>query len=344
VAVLEETPGNVAISPEGRYFLSLHPMGEPEHPVVELQKDGQLRPYPFPLRRGQVPPEFLGCDASEVIGIECDARGVLWIVDMGLSTKAPKIIAWDTVTERLTRVIPLPPGVVTPQSFVQDLVVDLRRGVVVLADMGRADLLGPSIPAMIVVEIETGRSWRVLEGHPSLQAEDVPMKINGREVQVRDAEGHLRAPRLGLNPIALAPDGSWIYFGAMHGTSVYRIRPEDLLNPALAESERGAKVETYGPKPVSDGISVDRAGNVYITDVTSNALGVLEPGKGYRILFQDERLLSWADGLSYGPDGRFFVTVNQLHRHAALHGGEDATEPPFRIVAFQPLADSSLGR
>jgi hypothetical protein len=39
-----------------------------------------------------------------------------------------------------------------------------------------------------------------------------------------------------------------------------------------------------------------------------------------------------------------YVVVNQLHRHAALNAGNQATKPPFAIVKFKPLAGSTVGR
>jgi hypothetical protein len=52
----------------------------------------------------------------------------------------------------------------------------------------------------------------------------------------------------------------------------------------------------------------------------------------------------WPDGFSYGPDGYFYVTVNQLHRSAVLNAGEETSEPPFLVMRFRPLAPSAIGR
>jgi hypothetical protein len=48
--------------------------------------------------------------------------------------------------------------------------------------------------------------------------------------------------------------------------------------------------------------------------------------------------------MSAGPDGNFYVVVNQLHRHAALNGGTNAVAGPMRIVRFTPLAKATVGR
>ncbi len=60
----------------------------------------------------------------------------------------------------------------------------------------------------------------------------------------------------------------------MTGTSMYRVRTRDLLDESLDESSLRARVERYGDKPLSDGSTVDSAGNVYITAIADDAIGV----------------------------------------------------------------------
>jgi hypothetical protein len=76
----------------------------------------------------------------------------------------------------------------------------------------------------------------------------------------------------------------------------------------------------------------------------NNAIGVTTPDGGYQILVRDDERMLWPDGLSYGPDGYFYVTVNQLHRSAVLNAGEETSEPPFLVMRFRPLAASAIGR
>jgi sugar lactone lactonase YvrE len=279
-----------------------------------------------------------------VIGLESDPNGVLWMLDNGKGGgEGAKLVGWDTRGEKLVKSIPLPQPVAAPNSFLQDLVVDLERGVAVLADMGRGDLVGENMPALVVVELTSGQGRRVLMNHPSLNPEDVPMTVEGRKLTVPNARGQQEEPRLGLNPIALDPKGEWLYFGSMNGRMVYRVRMDDVLDPKLSTEELGKKVRPYGPKPVSDGMSIDSAGNIYATDLGAGAISVTRPDDNSEVYVQDE-LLRWPDGLSYGPDGYFYVTVNQLHRHAALNQGNATVQPPYLLVRFKPLAPSAVGR
>ena len=335
VATLQQGPGNVAVTPEGRIIISNHQFYDPEFRVMEVHADGTTTPFPTETWSGAPNEDGVGLNA--VLGLRSDPRGIVWMLDNG--GEVPKVVAWDTRTETLHRVIHIPPPATRPGSFHNDLAVDLANEALYLADIG-----GEDGPAIVVVDLSTGQSRRVLADHPSLQAEDLPMVIDGQAVRIRTAEGEVVEARVGLNPITIDPSYTWVYFGAMHGDDLWRVRARDLADPALSAGQLADRVERYGDKPVSDGISIDAAGNVYVTDVTGNAIGMTGPDGTYRILVQDDNHLSWPDGISAGPDGWMYATVNRLHRSAALNAGENLSEPPYYVVRFRPVAEAVPGR
>lgn len=344
VASMDAPPGNIAVAPDGRMFVTMHPFGSPAHCVREIRRDGTSSVFPPGPWGGK--PGADGVGIASAIGIECDTRGVLWVIDMGEGDLAPKLVGWDLNTNALHKAIPIPPPASVKGGFPQDLAIDESRGKVYIADMGLTGLGGTTRPAFIVVDLASGRSRRVLEDHPALRAEpDAAMVIDGRPVRALDAAGKPFEPRLGLNPITIDDRHEWVYFGAMHGRSIYRIRAADLADESLAGGTLAARVERFGPKPVSDGITIDSAGNVYVTDVGGNAIGVTSPDGRYHVLVRNDRQLVWPDGLSFGPDGLLYATVNQLHRHPQLSAGEDKpAQGGFLIVGVKPLAPGKQGR
>jgi sugar lactone lactonase YvrE len=197
--------------------------------------------------------------------------------------------------------------------------------------------------ALIVVDMHSGSARRVLQGDRSVVPEDLELIVDGQAVEIRQADGTLLRPRVGVNPIALEAGNAWLYYGPMSGTSLYRIPVEDLRNGALAAEALSARVERYGRKPVCDGISIDNAGNVYVTDIGNNSIGVIGRGGEYRSYLTDPRL-SWPDAFSFGPDNRLYTVANQLHRSALLHAGEATARPPFYLFSFTPLAGGVPGR
>ena len=331
VAELDVGLGNIAITPDNRIILSLHQFYEPEFRVVELTEDGTT--VPFPNAAWASAPDAQGIGLQGVLGLRADADGVVWLLDNGIGgAVAPRVVAWDTEANALYRIIHLPPPVTVESSFANDLAIDSRHGQVIIADTAAES------PALIVVDVDTGLARRVLADHPSMRAEDVDMVVEGAVV----APGGEPA-RIPINPITIDAESTWVYYGAMNGTALYRIPTAALADPDLDDAALAETIERYGDKPVSDGITMDDAGNVYITDLGADAIGAVRPDGSYAVLFQDARL-SWPDGMSVAPDGSIYVTVNQLHRSAPLAGGEDRSEPPYLLIRFTPLAPATIGR
>jgi sugar lactone lactonase YvrE len=215
-----------------------------------------------------------------------------------------------------------------PNSFVNDLAVDAEHGAIYISDPARGDEA-----ALIVVEVSTGRARRVLQGHRSVVAEDVDLIVDDTPVRVLGPKGEPIAPRIGVNPIALDAHNRWLYYGPMHGTALYRVATRDL----------GLRVERYADRPVCDGISIDDAGNIYITDISNNGIGVIDTERRYRTLVPDARL-SWPDALSFGPDGMLYIVANKLHKTARLNAGRDEARPPYYVLRVKPLAPGTVGR
>ncbi|MEM8642174.1 MAG: L-dopachrome tautomerase-related protein [Cyanobacteria bacterium P01_G01_bin.54] len=325
-------PGNIAVTPDGRLIMSQHQFyGGTDFKLVEVLPDGGVQP--FPNADWSSPPDADGIGLNNVLGIRADGNGVVWMLDNPGEGGTGRLVGWDTRSDRLHQVIYLAPPVIPENTFLNDFAVDLYHDAIYIADTA-----GGSNSALIVVDLETGYARRVLTGHASMQPEDLPMVIDDRTVTLAGAEA-----RIGVNPITLDPSNEWVYYGPMSGRSLYRIRTIDLLDPDLSPAQLAGKVERFGDRPLSDGITIDGGGNIYISDITNNAIGVVDPSGSYQVLYQDEDL-SWADGFGFGPDNHIYVTVNQLHRSPALNGGENTSQPPYYLLRFLAIDAGVVGR
>jgi sugar lactone lactonase YvrE len=342
VAYVPTMPGNIAVSRDNRIFLSQHPFGNPTYRVMELLPDGTQKPFPTPAWSGA--PNAEGVGIAAIIGIEVDQRNRLWMVDAGGPTP-PKLIAWDLSRDALAYNISLASAAVA-ESFMQDLAIDTKRDHVYLADIGGIDPQAPQKPAIVVVDLKTGTARRVLEGHSALRAEDVDMIVEGQPVQVKRGDEGVFRPRAGINPITIDAGNEYVYFGSMNGTTIWRVPAKKLAD--ASSTDLAASVERWGSKGVSDGINIDRRGNVYVTDLNTSSIGVALAGEkksgGYVTLTDAAGVLSWPDGVSFGGDGYLYIAVNQLHRSSTLNAGVDATKPPFIIARVKPLGPALLGR
>ena len=310
VASFTVRPGNLSVTPTGRILITNSPLTAPDVKVAELSADGTTRPYPSATFATGKTATIKGA-----IGIRTSDAGITWILDMPTHT----LFAIDTKSSAVTKKIVIPDDAIKPTSFLQDFALDQKRRRAIIADMTQGDLKSAPTPAFVVVDLETGKTRRVAENHPSMMP---------------DIEGGFA-----LNPVTIDPAYEYVYFGALNGRTVFRVPASAFDGDASAVA---ASIERYGPKTFSDGITVDGAGHVYITDVENLGYGVTTP-KGYRQIAKLPEGQSWPDGLSFGVDGYIYGTVDQLDRTAALSGKETGTGR-YLIVRFKPLAPGARGR
>ncbi|PSB09672.1 hypothetical protein C7B62_12370 [Pleurocapsa sp. CCALA 161] len=328
----EHPPGNIAITPAGRIIMSQHQFYGAPLRVVELLDDNTL--VPFPNQAWSSKPEEKGIGLNTVLGLRADENGVVWMLDNSEGTKPGKILGWDTENDQLYQVIYLTQPIITENSFLNDLAVDLDHQAIYLTDTA-----SENNSALIVVDLNTGFSRRVLEGDISTRPEDIPLIVDERVINMAG-----KPAKVGANPITIDPNNDWVYYAPMSSTSLYRIATADLLDPALTPEDLSSRVERYGDKPICDGITVDGAGNVYITSITDNAIGVVDATGTYQTLYQDKQLLSWTNGMAFSPDDYIYVTVSQLQNSPPLNNGENTFKAPFYLVRFPALASGKVGR
>lgn len=337
VAVFDQAPSGIAITENERAFIGQHPFYNPEIRLIEWSEhDGSIRPYPDERWSRAPGADAIGLDA--VLGLRVTDDGELWLLDNGSGAeRPPRLIMVDFVTGTVARVIDL--GGVAPQgALFQDFALDPFNDVAYIADPANG-----SDAALVVVDLESGQARRVLQGAASVVPEDVDLVIEGQPFTAQTPDGDTVPVRVGVNPITIDWAYEWVYFGPMHGRSLYRVPTASLRDEGLTEAQLVQEVERYGDKPISDGITIDRVGNVYVSDLAANGIGVTEPDGTYRLLFSDPQL-SFPTGMAYHPDGYVYATVAQLQRSPRFNGGVDRSQPPFRLIRFVPFRESSIGR
>lgn len=332
VAELAQAPGNIAVTPDGRLIMSQHPLYRPQTAVVEVLSDGTVRPFPNDAWAGPRDEEGIGFEG--VLGIQAGEDGIVWMLDNG--RRSSRLVAWDTRSDTLHRIIELGASARAKGSFFNDIAVDPIQRSIYISDASAKN------PGIVLVDLDSGRARRVLERHASVVAEPIAMVI-GERAYSTDRDGRPIA-MIGVDGITIDPRAEWVYYGASQSDDLWRVRAADLVDEALTNAELAARIERYGDRPVCDGITIDGAGNVYITDLTNYAVGVVDAGGEYRILHRDEQRLSWPDGMAFGPDGYVYVVANQLHLSPAFNRGEDLSTPPYYLLRFPALAPGAVGR
>ncbi len=292
-------PGNLALTSNGRIFVTMSPFVSPKTKVFEIRKDGSYIEYPNK--------EYATGDSSifkGMVGIRVDSKDNLWLLD--ITTK--QFIVWNTIEEKLVKIIKVPTDVIVATSFLQDFIIDEKHNRVIIADMTQADLTSAPIPAFVVINTETGKARRMAQSHPSM----MPTMKGG----------------FALNPIAIDAEFKWLYFGALHGKTVYRVPTESFeSDKKLVDS-----IEEYAPKSYCDGMAIDTNGNIYITNIEESAIGMTNKKDGFKNIGMLPKGQSWPDGLYVANDGYVYGAVDQLNRTATLNKGKDISTAPYLVI------------
>ena len=132
--------------------------------------------------------------------------------------------------------------------------------------------------------------------------------------------------------IALDQEGGWLYYKALTGRTLYRVRIEDLEGAARgADVDLPNRVERVGQVPISDGLAFHN-GQIYVTAIEDGAIVRYDPvARTTDVVAQDERLL-WPDSFAFGPNGSLYVTTSQIHLTPRFNQGALEVEEPYRIL------------
>lgn len=339
VAELDITPGNVAASKDGRMFASVHGMRRGPAQLIEI-KPGKNNWQAFPNKSWNAAPGSGPNVLNSAHGVAIDSRDRLWVTDHGnwMPDKAepaqPKLVAFDVHTRRTVFRMDFPESIGPRGGIMQDLAVDAERGFIYIADCGPT-------PAIVVVDTNRKTARRFTD-HPSLNAENVDLIVEGQTLKFPGADGQMQRARVPINPITLSADGETLYYGAMNGKTLYSV-PARLFREGASHAQIAQAIQVVGKKPVSDGISTDAEGNHFITNLRDNAIDRMSPNGKLTRLVRDDRFL-FPDNVRFGPDSWLYVAVNQLHRSSIFTGNADEGKPPYLIARVWTGTKGQPGR
>lgn len=315
----------VAVTEDGRVFVNF-PRWSPDVPVsvAEVLVDGTLRPFPDEEWNSWVPDANPSTSFVCVQSVVADGKGSLWVLDpasagfQGVVPGGAKLVEIDAATGGVVQVIFFDGKVALPGSYLNDVRIDHKHRAAYITDSGDGSL--------VVVDLKTGASRRVLDAHPSTAAEDIILTFEGNEWLLPDGS----APRVHADGIAYDRTNDTVYFQALTGRTLYRVAGAALRDHSLDEEALGAMVETVAESGSSDGLLSDGADGVFISALEDDAVKRWSREGGVETVISDPRI-AWPDSFALGPDGGLYVTTSQIHR------GPNPPEPyrVLRITGFQ---------
>jgi sugar lactone lactonase YvrE len=314
----------VAVSKSARVFVCF-PDWSDDH-TISVAEIVNGAPKPFPNEEINQP----GPAGSHFICVQSvyvDASDNLWVLDPAapkmkeIVVGGPKLIKVDLNTNQIVQTIPFGEDLAPKKSYLNDVRIDTRTNTAFITDSG--------LGAIVVVDLKTGKGRRLLEGDKSTSAEkDVKLVIDGRQLLDQQKKS---PPRIHSDGIALDVANNLLYYHALTGHTLYRIRTDYLADPKLSKRDLSAKVENMGSTPAPDGMLESPDGQVYLTAIERNAVVRFDPKtKKLDPIIEDKRL-SWPDTLSWGPEGSIYVTCSQIHNAPRFNQGRNVRVEPYRV-------------
>ena len=331
-------PSGIAVTPDGRIFVGF-PRHADDHagPTLGELRDGKLVPYPdaaVSLPSNRPAAERL----VSVHGMTTDSRGRLWLIDDGKRAGQPipdgaaKVVGIDPATNRIFASVVLHAPALLPDSHMNDLRVDLTHG-----SAGTAYVTDSSFgtsPALVVIDLASGRQRRVLEHDVSTRAEAGFMAIIEGQPLRYDPKNQA-FPVGGADGVTLSPDSSRLYFAPLTSRRLYSIATATLADFSSSDATLTAAVRDEGEKGFADGLATDAAGRIYTTDAEHDEVLRRNLDGSFDVAARDPRLLS-PDGIFAAKD-YIYLTLGQWDRLGGFHHGQDLRRAPFLLVRF-PVA------
>lgn len=321
----------VTVSTKGRMFVNFPKWSDHYvNAVVEILHDGTAKPFPNEdWNRWSGKAAEAGNHFVCVQSVVADDDDTLWVVDaaapmMGpIVHGGPKLVAIDLNTNQVKKIYAIDSDAIKPNSYLNDVRIDTARHTAYMTDSG--------VGGLIVVDTATAKVRRVLDGQPSVQAQpDTKITIGGRPLLGESG----KTPQINSDGIALSPDGEYLYYQALTSRNLYRVKAEALRNHSKNE-DWTLQVEQVAETFPVDGLWMDKAGNLYLSDLQRNAIVRRSPDGKMQTIITDPRL-KWPDTFTEGPDGLIYITASHLNEAPRFNRGKDARTQPYAVFRFHP--------
>jgi sugar lactone lactonase YvrE len=308
----------------GRIFVNF-PYWSDDHSISVAEIiNGQPKAFPNDEcnKPGRAGSHFI-CVQSVVV----DDQDNLWVLDPAapkmqeIVKGGPKLVKIDLATNQVVQTIPFGEEVAPKKSYLNDVRIDTRTNTAFITESADG--------AIIVVDLKSGKARRLLDGHPSTQPEnDVNLVVDGK---VLIDQQKRTAPQIASDGIALDVKKGYLYYHALTGHTLYRIKTDFLTDEKLSEKDLESKIENVGQTPAPDGMLEGPDGSVYLTDLENSRVVRWNPAsKHVEPVIADRRLL-WPDTLSWGPNGEIYVTASQIENMPRFNNGKSTRTEPYKL-------------
>lgn len=315
----------VTVSKDGRVFMPVQRRTPGTGIEVGEVVGGKLKPYPDETwngwSEGKDPAKaFVGVNALRI-----GPDGDLWVVDPGKTglDKPPvpgsvKLVRIDLATNAVKRVYPLADST-GPRSFVDDFRFNGRH--VYLTDAGEK-------AGIIVLDLDTGKQRRVLDGDRSVTQNGRALTGGGRALQMEDGKPVV----VNADQLEVSPDGRTFYYQPCTGP-LYRIDTRLLDDPAASPADVAKGVSLYADTHSAGGTAIASDGTIYISDTDAAAVLAIAPGGAISTLARDAKL-DWVDAMWIDDAGRLWLPASQRDLTPDMNHGREGVHEPLQVYTI----------
>lgn len=284
--------------------------------VVEIMKNGSYKAYPnedWNNWKGKLEKNIF----ISVQSVLADGD-YLYVLDsaspeMKGIVAAPRLYRFDLRTNKLDKSWEFNFDIIPLNTYLNDLRVDGNSNKAFISDSG--------LGAIIVLDLKTGKSNRLLGKHPSTKSENVVLTVDKKEFKKKTHSDGL----------ALSPIDQKLYYHALTGYNLYRVPTDALETDIQNETSLVKKVEKMGVTPAPDGMIFDEKGNLFMGDLERNAISYRTPSGEMKILVQDERI-KWPDSLTIDGKRNLIFTDSNF---AATEIGKSVNGMVFKVYRVE---------
>ena len=257
--------------------------------------------------------------------------GNLWVIDIGTPGPqqppvpgGPKLVAIDIKTNRVVKTIFLD-GVAksdAPGGKGNSFFDDFRFGdkSIYVTDAGA--------PALVVVDIATGRARRVLENHPSTVAR--AMYAEGKKLTKPNGE----PVAIHADQLEVSPDGTILYYCPCSGPTS-RIETKYMDDATLSDAELATHVRPFYDNPTIGGTCIDDQGRVYFDDADHQRVTRVTPDGRAETVVEDKSRLHWGDAMYIDDAHNLWIPAAQMERTPGMNHTLTTVEWPIKIYKLR---------
>ncbi len=291
---------------------------------------------------------FFSCVQS----VHIDDKDRLWVLDNanpqfagvrrgpGLTAAGgggggPKLVQIDLATNQAVQVFAFDPDAAPYDSYLNDVRIDTRSDTAYITDSGAG-----GSGALVVLDLSTGKSRRLLANDPSTQADpNRTLVVQGKPVR---EGGSGDTPRIHADGLALDSKNHILYWQSLTGDRLYAADARLLRSRTVPAWQITNSVREIGRTCVTDGMLIDGVGDLYFTALENDAILKLDGDaarkafsqarsvdfdRSLKVVVQDPRL-GWPDSLAIGGQGPIgtdgtrivgggkwlYITTSQIHK------------------------------